>query len=217
MTATVEQIEKIFHKYNKSIFQKQYGYTLPTPVFRVSNAKNYVGLFSYRRHDKEGRSYKISISNFYKLTRQDIIETVIHEMIHEYIQFTGTIDTSSHGPMFRYIMDEINRTNGMSISVCSHHTEISNLKEFRMISFNFNGKRQLTKIQKTKEAEYVKSLKRLTKMGYSISDVMFFNSKHEKIQRFTCCQSRMKYYTLEPSLLNEIEKKATNKRKVEIA
>lgn len=217
MMATVEQIEKIFHKYNKSIFEKQFGYVLPTPSFRVTTAKNYIGLFSYMRHDRMGSSYKISVSNFYKLTRQDIIETVIHEMIHEYIQFTGTIDTAVHGPMFIHIMNEINRMNGLNVTVRGSNNTVSVTKEFRMFSFNMNGRRHITKIQKTKEAEYVKMLKNINKYGHRISDVMFFTSKHEKVQRFTCCQSRLKYYTLEPSLLGEIEKKATNKRKIEIA
>ena len=54
--------------------------------------------------------FSISVSNYYKLTTEQIDDVLIHEMIHYSIAYTGLKDTSSHGIVFRGMMDKINRT-----------------------------------------------------------------------------------------------------------
>ena len=51
--------------------------------------------------------------------RKDLIETLIHEMIHAYLFLTNQMDDGemSHGPKFMKIMKRINQEGGCSISV----------------------------------------------------------------------------------------------------
>ena len=61
--------------------------------------------------------FSISVSNYYKLTTEQIDDVLIHEMIHYSIAYTGLKDTSSHGIVFRGMMDKINRTFGRHITI----------------------------------------------------------------------------------------------------
>ena len=61
--------------------------------------------------------YCISVSSYYQLTLEEIDDVLIHEMIHYSIAYTGLKDTSSHGIVFRGMMDKINRTFGRHITI----------------------------------------------------------------------------------------------------
>lgn len=212
---TLSQIEQIFNKYNKSIFFKQFGCMLPTPKFYIGTAKNYLGLFSYRRSDRTGSSYKISVSKFYKMSKEEVVDTIIHEMIHEYIQYTGTIDTSTHGPMFVHIMNEINRMNPtIKVSVRGSVQKVAVKKECRMIAYDYEGSRRFTKICKTKEKNFINLLKYYRKLGYVFNNIVMFTSTHEILQSFPTCQSRLRIHRITGDLAKTIERGGTNKKKI---
>lgn len=49
--------------------------------------------------------------------RRNLVETLLHEMIHAYISFKKIRDIGSHGPIFKQHMDRINQASGANITV----------------------------------------------------------------------------------------------------
>lgn len=61
-------------------------------------------------------AFTLSISNYYDQTEYQFRNVLLHEMIHLSIAASGIKDTSSHGVVFRGMMDRLNR-EGWNISV----------------------------------------------------------------------------------------------------
>ena len=114
---TVDYLRHAFEHYNALIFDGK----LPVPKLKWSRAKTRLGQMACKRKISWGRTtfydYTISVSNYYKLTTEEIDDVLIHEMIHYSIAYTGLKDTSAHGIVFRGMMDKINRTFGRHITI----------------------------------------------------------------------------------------------------
>ena len=114
---TVDYLRHAFEHYNALIFDGK----LPVPKLKWSRAKTRLGQMACKRKISLGRTtfydYTISVSNYYKLTTEEIDDVLIHEMIHYSIAYTGLKDTSVHGIVFRGMMDKINRTFGRHITI----------------------------------------------------------------------------------------------------
>lgn len=75
----------------------------------------------YQRSNRLGRSCIIRLSEpLLKLRpRKDLVETLLHEMIHAYCFVLGIREgNGGHGPNFKKIMHGINRIAGTNITVC---------------------------------------------------------------------------------------------------
>ena len=114
---TVDYLRQAFEHYNNLIFDGK----LPVPKLKWSRAKTRLGQMACKRKMSWGRTkfydFSISVSNYYKLTTEQIDDVLIHEMIHYSIAYTGLKDTSAHGIVFRGMMDKINRTYGRHITI----------------------------------------------------------------------------------------------------
>ena len=114
---TTDYLQQAFEHYNALIFEGK----LPVPKLKWSRAKTRLGQMACKRKISWGRTkfydYTISVSNYYKLTTEEIDDVLIHEMIHYSIAYTGLKDTSAHGIVFRGMMDKINRTFGRHITI----------------------------------------------------------------------------------------------------
>ena len=108
MQASKEFLYGVFDAYNRRCF----GGTLKRPVIVTTNAKRTLGAF-YPTHPVA----TIKVSNYYDRSEADFVDTMVHEMIHYHIYATGMRDTSSHGKLFRSMMDEINRREQLHMSV----------------------------------------------------------------------------------------------------
>ena len=117
MMSEEESLTTKFNKYNDLIFSSK----LPIPRLKWSRGKTRLGQMAYKRKRSWGRTtfydYTISVSRYYNLTEEQIDDVLIHEMIHYSIAYTGLKDTSSHGIVFRGMMDKINRTFNRHITV----------------------------------------------------------------------------------------------------
>ena len=126
MKATIEFLEKGFDRFNHEIFCG----VLPRPVMRISSARSYMGQFRVERipSREDGReTFQLKLSDRYDIEENVLEDIVIHEMIHYYIHFKKIKDTSSHGLMFRNLMNEINRRFCRNITV-SHRCSIEELE-----------------------------------------------------------------------------------------
>ena len=114
---TIDYLRQAFEHYNNLIFDGK----LPVPKLKWSRAKTRLGQMACKRKKSWGRTkfydFSISVSNYYKLTTEQIDDVLIHEMIHYSIAYTGLKDTSSHGIVFRSMMDKINRTFGRHLTI----------------------------------------------------------------------------------------------------
>ncbi|MCM1310410.1 MAG: SprT-like domain-containing protein [Bacteroides sp.] len=123
MKPTVTYIEKKFEEFNRQIF----GGRLPKLPIELSDASGFLGkcVFHQRRLPnglKEYGDFRLRINTRIDLPENVIEDTIIHEMIHYLILWTGLQDTSDHGDIFRAIMTSINTAHGRNISVRHHNS-----------------------------------------------------------------------------------------------
>lgn len=118
MKADLGYIEKKFDEYNRLIFEGK----LPRPRFYISNARTFMGQCVFKRRRRwtgkvENYDYCIRINGRYDLPENEIDDILVHEMIHLLIAASGIRDTSSHGKMFRVLMNGINDRYGRKITI----------------------------------------------------------------------------------------------------
>ena len=118
MDITVEYVKRQFDRFNALCF----GGKLPPVPVRLSNAKSFLGMCSYkRRPDGRGGEVKydfvLRINTRIDLPEAEVEDTILHEMIHYYIGVNQMVDTSAHGTLFRHIMNDINTRHGRHITI----------------------------------------------------------------------------------------------------
>lgn len=123
MTPSLSFITSAFHKFNALLF----GAALPVPKFTLTKARTFQGKLVYRRKNTltgvKYSDFEIRVSTLFDLEAREWEDVVVHEMIHLYIASSGLRDSSSHGPVFRKIMADINRRHGRGVAVTGHATE----------------------------------------------------------------------------------------------
>ena len=119
MTLTIDILHAWFRQFNADYF----GDELPVPRIALSKARTRLGTMSCRRVRKLLRwtytDFTIRISTYYDCTEREFQETLLHEMIHYYIAYKNISDTSSHGKVFRQIMQQLNNEHGWNITITS--------------------------------------------------------------------------------------------------
>lgn len=117
MIVTIEWMEEWFQRFDQDYF----GGKLPMPELGLTRAKTRLGQMSFKRATRWGRTklydFKLSMTTYYDMTEKQAKSVLLHEMIHYIIGYTGLKDTSSHGIVFRGMMDNLNRKYGWDIRV----------------------------------------------------------------------------------------------------
>lgn len=118
MRADIPYVQQKFREFNRQMFDGR----LPEPPVSITNAKTYLGVCAYRKHRTwngrlEYSDFKIRISRRFDLSRDEIDDTIIHEMIHYYIGLFSPADMPGHSVLFRRMMADINERFGRNISV----------------------------------------------------------------------------------------------------
>ena len=110
-------MEEWFRRFDQAYF----GGKLPLPELGLTRAKTRLGQLSFKRASRWGKTklydFKLSMSTYYDMTDKQAKSVLLHEMIHYIIGYTGLKDTSSHGIVFRGMMDNLNRKYGWEIRV----------------------------------------------------------------------------------------------------
>lgn len=123
MKPTIEYIKTKFGEFNHLIFDDK----LPLLPIQLSNAKSYLGMLVYKKRRKlfgkvEKYDFRLRISTRMDLPESEVEDTIIHEMIHYYIDYNGIKDTSAHGQVFRQMMSDINARFGRHITITHKST-----------------------------------------------------------------------------------------------
>lgn len=121
---TIEYIREKFGEFNRQMF----GGRLPELPIVLADAKGYLGqVVSRGERLPDGRvrksDWEMRINTRVDLPEQEVEDTIIHEMIHYFIDWNGLQDKSSHGPLFIALMNSINDTFGRSLSISHQSTE----------------------------------------------------------------------------------------------
>ena len=116
--ATIPYVEKKFEEFNHLIFDGK----LPKLPIELSDAKTFLGMCVYkRRRTLWGRTecydFKLRINTRIDLPEAEVEDIIIHEMIHYYIGYNKIVDTSTHGRVFREMMNTINERYGRHIRI----------------------------------------------------------------------------------------------------
>lgn len=116
MKVSAKLLRTWFDEFNREYFSS----SLPEPRFVTGNARTQLGAMAYKWKSTMGikkyYGYTIRISNYYDADEKQFKNVLLHEMIHYYIIIKRIKDTSSHGVVFRRIMNEMN-ARGWNISV----------------------------------------------------------------------------------------------------
>lgn len=110
-------IERLAH-FNVELFNGK----LPPIRVKLSRATTYLGQFSCKkRRAIVGRDkyydYCLRVSTAYDYEPDVLDDVLIHELIHYYIAYFHYKDTSSHGIVFRQIMNDINARHGRHLTI----------------------------------------------------------------------------------------------------
>ena len=124
MKATIEFVERKFDEFNRQIF----GGKLPKIPVVLSDAKTFLGQCVYRTRklpngSVEKYNFQLRINTRLDLPEREVEDIIIHEMIHYYIGYSQLKDTSTHGRIFRQMMNEINTRLGRNLSISHKGTK----------------------------------------------------------------------------------------------
>lgn len=126
MKATIPYVECKFGEFNRQIF----GGKLPQIPIELSHAKTFLGqCVCKKRRNLLGRTecydFRLRINARPDLEERELEDVIIHEMIHLYIGVHQMEDVTAHGPLFRSMMDDINKRFGRHITISHKSTEAS--------------------------------------------------------------------------------------------
>lgn len=122
MKMTITYAAQRFAHFNALCFSG----ALPDVPIALTRATTFLGKVRYRRERRifghlRNVDFQIRLSSEFDLPENEWDDVIIHEMIHYHIALNNLRDTSTHGVVFRGIMDEINRKYDRHITV-SHKT-----------------------------------------------------------------------------------------------
>ena len=120
MKITQQQAKEKFKHFNKICFKDN----LPEVPINLTKATTFLGRMCYKKEHRPGRTpihrdFQIRLSTSFDLPESEWDSVIVHEMIHLYIASSNLKDTSTHGRLFRQMMEELNARHGLHI-VISH-------------------------------------------------------------------------------------------------
>jgi len=118
MIANIPFLQQKFDEFNRLCFNG----SLPSVPIKLGRAKTYVGPCRYQIRRRlfgkdELYDFRLVFSTRFDLPEDEMEDTVIHEMIHYYIGVNGIRDTSTHGKVFRQMMNDINARYGRHVTI----------------------------------------------------------------------------------------------------
>ena len=140
MQISIDWISSKYNQFNEEIFSKlpsllplkntTFG-SLPLPNFRLTSAKTFLG--QHRKQisqtsRKEIHTLSFSIYHTH-LSEKEWEDVLIHEMIHYWQSFFKITDSTPHGKIFRFLMNEINRTFQRNITISVRSSKSSSFNE----------------------------------------------------------------------------------------
>lgn len=147
----------------------------------------------------------ISVSALYDKDEQDVVDVLIHEMIHYYLWHMKIKDDAPHGSRFTEMMRRINREYGRNITVSIRTSdEVAQTASDRrcyplIVCTMSNGRRYILVPAFTRFADIVRQL-RVTP-AVSVADI--YISSDSRLSRYPRVRT-LKLFNIAPDTLEEI-------------
>lgn len=121
---TLAYLKEKFEELNKLCFDG----SLPTVDIRLSKTRTYLGQLGYKRKRSlfgktKNYDFILRISTRLEQSEEEVIDTLLHEMIHLCIASRQLKDTSMHGQLFRKMMNDLNSRFGRHITISHRRTK----------------------------------------------------------------------------------------------
>lgn len=185
MELTINFIARKFNEYNKKYFNGE----LVTPLFAINNAKRTLGRFTATRLYGTTQM-KITISQAYQFDEKEYCDTIIHEMIHQYIFQKGIRDNNAHGIKWTAKAREINK-DGWNIQnkATLKNPKLSNKGKtiYNILTFNTPNGNFAMRCANEKSEWFAWKAKRF---GFTNINLIVSNND-DLFARYACCRTKM--------------------------
>lgn len=216
MYLTVEYLEERHRYWTRRLLETGVWQTIPPGevIMEIRQRKcRRHGMFQRKWMIDNGKKVVSDIITIYRradeMTVRDIDNTLVHEMIHQYICQNAIPDRGPHGPRFKAMMQHINSTfpGEVEITVRASREQLSGTgtKCHHMIWVMTESRQgYCCRIMPSKYAWFIERLdKNMREMR--ILDYIPFISYHRRFESLSSCRSRlagipMSYEQLQPYL-----------------
>lgn len=212
MIPTIPYIEEKFDAFNKLIF----GGELPRIPIVLGSATRVVGAFSCKVRKnfwgkKEYSDLKLRFSKKFDLPENELEDVIIHEMIHYYIHFKNLKDKSAHGPLFKNLMNQINKNFGRKISIrhrgaVKTNEQITDAKpRYRVVAVVTmkDGKTGIKVLPRIKEK--VRHYYNAVSTSPTVSKVEFYFTLNPFFGQYACSSALRIHYIDHPTLQPQLQ------------
>lgn len=212
MRATIAYIQEKFEEFNRLYFKSQ----LPAIPITLGNAGTYLGVCAFKtKRDSLGHKqhydFRFRFSTRFDMPEEDLEDTILHEMIHYYIAFNNLKDTSTHGQLFRKMMEDFNARFGRHITISHRLTEAQRAdaedkrKKLRVVAkVSFKNLRVGIKcLPRIREriAEYSRLVRRVPE----VNTVTLYMTENTFFNRYPTSSALKVYYIDEAELAKQLE------------
>lgn len=187
---------------------------------RWMRTKYKLGVMAY---SEDGGIEYVGISTLYKLTRQQYLNVLAHEMIHVYMEQKGIMEKDPHGRKFMGILDDLNKKNPDFQIAKSENAADFNVsdtgpdKTYGVVLIDEDGARSIIAVQPKvvddEEAlnDFIDGLKGQATGAFLRSKSVFvsiYRSNHPDIPKFKIKKSlslrSMELYVVDENMASEI-------------
>jgi len=183
--------------------------TLPHIPIRLSNSKTFFGALRFtRQRSPLGKvkytDFQLVISTLFDHEETEIEDAIIHEMIHLYIYHHHLHDSSTHGPLFRRMMSDINQRFQRHVTISRRLTDqemqsaTTTMESIIGIANHRDGRILLTRCARTRVFEIHRAMKQMSE----VSDIRWYVSSDSFFTRFPRTTVG-KLYVIDPTLLRQ--------------
>lgn len=194
MDLTEKFIEDKFRDFNRIYF----GGKLQTPSFKVTHVRSYLGQYHWKYgYDGSLIENEIRISNMFDRSERDFCNTILHEMIHQYIRQNHLKDTRAHhGRIFYAQAERINKEGGWNISRtdsvagCGLKHNTNNNKFYMCCLELKNGKYYVFRFNKKCLDYYIDKIE--SNPSFFLNPFMYVSTNDKKYAHFPVCHTGMR-------------------------
>lgn len=183
--------------------------TLPHISIELSRSKTYLGALRFTKQrtpfgKEKYTDFQLVISTLFDHEEAEIEDAIIHEMIHLYIHHHHLHDKSTHGPVFRRIMADINQRFNRHVGITRQLTEedmqsnTTATESIIGIATHRDGRTLLTRCAQTRMFEIHRAMMRTP----DIDNIRWYRSFDNFFTRFP--RSTVgKIFVIDPTLLDQ--------------
>ena len=203
MRPTADFLVERFREFNLTYF----GDTLPPIPILLSDVKSYAGMYVHRRRTS-GVTRQIKINVRMDLPREVYEDTLLHEMIHYAIDFSGKRDNAPHGTLFRQMMQMINEKGDRHISI-SHSLprgttdHIDRRPRWHIVAVLTTAKGPMVKVL-PRIAQHIRRYYDAVIESPEISEIRLFSTRNPYFNRFPVSGAFTAYVVDEGELMSEL-------------